>query len=137
MSAPRPRATAGLRHVALFVAEFEKTVSFYTELMGMAVEWQPDADNVYLCSGVDNLALHRYRGAQRDPAAQRLDHIGFVVDAPEDVDAWHDYLKSEGVAIKSTPRTHRDGARSFYCADPDGNVVQIIFHPPISGLKLS
>ncbi len=136
MSAPRPRATAGLRHVALFVAEFEKTVSFYTELMGMAVEWQPDADNVYLCSGVDNLALHRYRGAQRDPAAQRLDHIGFVVDAPEDVDAWHDYLKSEGVAIKSTPRTHRDGARSFYCADPDGNVVQIIFHPPISGLKL-
>lgn len=136
MSAPRPRATAGLRHVALFVAEFEKTVSFYTELMGMAVEWQPDADNVYLCSGVDNLALHRYRGTQRDPAAQRLDHIGFVVDAPEDVDAWHDYLKSEGVAIKSTPRTHRDGARSFYCADPDGNVVQIIFHPPISGLKL-
>ncbi len=137
MSAPRPRATAGLRHVALFVAEFENTVSFYTELLGMAVEWQPDADNVYLCSGVDNLALHRYRGAQRDPAAQRLDHIGFVVDAPEDVDAWHDYLKSEGVAIKSTPRTHRDGARSFYCADPDGNVVQIIFHPPISGLKLS
>jgi hypothetical protein len=31
------------------------------------------------------------------------------------------------------PRTHRDGARSFYCQDPDGNAVQILYHPPISG----
>ena len=34
--------------------------------------------------------------------------------------------------MHSQPKTHRDGARSFYCADPDGNVVQMIFHPPIS-----
>ena len=34
--------------------------------------------------------------------------------------------------IKNEPRTHRDGARSFYCLDPDGNVVQMIYHPPIS-----
>jgi hypothetical protein len=30
------------------------------------------------------------------------------------------------------PRTHRDGARSFYCLDPSGNKVQILFHPPIT-----
>jgi hypothetical protein len=30
------------------------------------------------------------------------------------------------------PRTHRDGARSFYCFDPAGNLVQFIYHPPIS-----
>ena len=56
-----------------------------------------------------------------------------VVDTPEQVDSWHAWLKEAGVALKSSPRTHRDGARSFYCADPDGNTVQIIFHPPISG----
>ncbi|HEX7028333.1 MAG TPA: VOC family protein, partial [Gammaproteobacteria bacterium] len=26
-----------------------------------------------------------------------------------------------------------DGARSFYIKDPDGNIVQLIYHPPISG----
>lgn len=30
-------------------------------------------------------------------------------------------------------RNHRDGARSFYCLDPEGVVVQVIYHPPISG----
>jgi hypothetical protein len=34
--------------------------------------------------------------------------------------------------MKASPRTHRDGARSFYCADPEGTVVQVIFHPPLT-----
>lgn len=121
-----------MRHVALFVECLEETVRFYTELLGMRVEWQPDADNVYLSGGNDNLALHRYRGGERSAAQQRLDHIGFIIDDMEQVDAWHVFLQANGVRIKNAPRTHRDGARSFYCLDPDGNVVQLIYHPPIS-----
>lgn len=129
----RPNAHAGLRHLALFVANFDETLHFYTELLGMAVEWQPDPDNIYLCSGCDNLALHRYQGGERPVAGQRLDHLGFVIDRIDDVDAWHAFLLENGVVIKAEPRTHRDGARSFYCLDPDGNLVQMIYHPPISG----
>lgn len=133
--AKRPPATAGLRHVALFVERYDECLDFYRNLMGMALEWQPDDDNSYLCSGNDNLALHRYRGPERNPAAQRLDHIGFIIDDINDVDGWYVFLKANGVRMKSEPRTHRDGARSFYCADPDGNTVQIIYHPPISGQR--
>lgn len=132
MATPPP-ATAGMRHVALFAEAFDETLRFYTELLGMAIEWQPDADNVYLSSGVDNLALHRFRGGERPPAQQRLDHIGFVLRQPDDVDAWHAYLLQHGVSVINAPKTHRDGARSFYCADPDGTLVQMIYHPPISG----
>ncbi|MDX1506401.1 MAG: VOC family protein [Spongiibacter sp.] len=128
----RPNAHGGLRHIALFVENFDDTLKFYVELLGMAVEWQPDEDNYYLCSGADNLALHRYKGEARPPAAQRLDHIGFILKTPEDVDAWHDYLLAHQVRITTQPKTHRDGARSFYCFDPDGNVVQMIYHPPIA-----
>jgi len=129
----RPKAHAGMRHIALFIAKFDETLHFYTELLGMRIEWQPDPDNIYLCSGCDNLALHRYQGGERPLAGQRLDHIGFIIDSPDDVDAWHAFLLENGVAIKAEPRTHRDGARSFYCLDPDGNLVQMIYHPPISG----
>lgn len=132
MSSPRPPAHGGMRHVALFVAEFDKALWFYRDLMGMAVEWQPDEDNVYLCSGSDNLALHRYRGEARPISGQRLDHIGFVLKAAADVDAWHDFLLAHDVEVTAAPRTHRDGARSFYCLDPDGNMVQLIHHPPIA-----
>ena len=128
----RPAPTGGLRHVALFVESFEETVMFYTKLLGMTIEWEPDPDNVYLTSGNDNLALHRFNGGERPPAVQRLDHVGFIIDDIDQVDVWHDFLKAHGVRIKNEPRTHRDGARSFYCLDPDGIVVQMIFHPPIS-----
>lgn len=129
----RPNPTAGMRHVALNVADVAACERFYVELMGMSVEWRPDADNVYLTSGNDNLALHRGADTFQPDGPQRLDHIGFIVDRPEDVDAWFAFLKSGGVTMKTEPRTHRDGARSFYCVDPGGNAVQIIFHPPNSG----
>ncbi len=129
----RPAPTAGLRHVALYVRDLEAAEHFYVDLLGMQVEWRPDADNVYLCSGCDNLALHRAAPDFDPGGAQQLDHIGFILRSPEDVDGWHDFLAANGVTIKAEPRTHRDGARSFYCADPEGVTVQLIYHPPIAG----
>ena len=128
----RPAATLGMRHVALNVRHLDTCEQFYVGLLGMAVEWRPDADNVYLSSGNDNLALHRSNGETPVESGQRLDHIGFFIASEDAVDDWHAFLKEKGVQIKASPKTHRDGARSFYCSDPEGVVVQIIFHPPIS-----
>ncbi len=127
----RPPATLGMRHVALNVSDMDACEHFYVELLGMSVEWRPDPDNLYLTSGNDNLALHR-AGTAPSATGQRLDHIGFFIATPEQVDKWHDFLESSGVEIDAPPRTHRDGARSFYCRDPDGNSVQVIYHPPIA-----
>ncbi len=127
----KPPATQGMKHIALFVKEFEACEHFYIELMGMEIEWRPDSNNLYLSSGNDNLALHR-RNEDIDPTKQKLDHIGFIIESPEQVDDWFFFLKQHQIDIRQPPRTHRDGARSFYCYDPDGTVVQIIYHPPIS-----
>src|SRR5262245_12961216 len=124
----------GLRHVALIVHDYEAMRRFYTEVLGFTIEWEPDPDNVYLTSGIDNVALHRSPVAQTEPLAapSRLDHIGLVVRAADDVDRWAAFLESRGVTIDAAPRTHRDGARSCYFRDPDGNRIQILHHPPIS-----
>ena len=129
----RPHPTAGMRHVALFVPDFDAACFFYIELLGMAVEWQPDPDNIYLCSGNDNVALHnKPDNVNPDPSQQRLDQMGFIIDEMADVDRWYDFLSANKVKMQSEPRTHRDGARSFYCLDPAGTLVQIIYHPPLS-----
>ncbi len=125
----RPAPTAGLRHVALFVTKLETCADFYTRLLGMQIDWQPDPDNIYLTSGHDNLALHRAPPAFNPAKHQRLDHIGFFIKKREDVDLWHAWLLAEGADIRALPRDHRDGTRSFYCADPDGNIVQLIHIP--------
>ena len=126
----RPDATLGLRHVALIVEDLESVEMFYTELLGMDVEWRPDEDNVYLSGGPDNLALHR--GTITTEKGQRLDHIGFMLSEPAQVDAWYRFLSANNVTMRSVPKTHRDGARSFYCVDPAGNQVQLIYPPPVS-----
>lgn len=131
MSLLRPKH-AGMRHVALNVIDLPLVESFYVDLLGFAVEWRPDADNVYLCSGVDNLALHVVQDT--GGKAQTLAHTGILVDDIEVVDQWYNYLVENQVKMASQPRTHRDGARSFYCYDPEGTVVQVIYHPPIANL---
>src|SRR3569832_2396263 len=123
----RPAATVGMRHVALFVEDLAACEQIYVGLLGMAVEWRPDADNVYLTSGHDNLALHRLPAGVAPQGPQRLDHISFKIKMSEDVDAWHQFLLAEGFKMKTSPRTHRDGARSFYCLDPSGVTVQMIY----------
>lgn len=125
-------ARVGLRHVALCVADLAVAERFWVEVMGYEVEWRPDADNVYLTGGSDNLALHRGAGAGEGGAVQRLDHIGLAVPAPADVDAWAAHLEAFGVTVKAAPRTHRDGSRSLYFHAPDGTLVQIIYHRPLS-----
>ncbi len=129
----RPAPTAGMRHVALYVEDIEACMEFYVGLLGMEVEWTPDADNVYLTSaGQDNLALHRAPQAIARDSGQSLDHIGFIMHTPQQVDDWYEFLLARGVRMKTEPRSHRDGARSFYCSDPAGTTVQMIYHPPIA-----
>jgi len=125
----RPKHS-GLRHVALNVLDLEAMEHFYCDLLGFAVEWRPDPENVYLCSGNDNLALHvvdDVGGKQ-----QALAHTGIIVDNIDEVSDWYAYLLENNVKMASEPKTHRDGARSFYCFDPQGIVVQVIYHPPLS-----
>src|SRR5690349_783342 len=99
---------AGLRHVALNVRSLEAMTRFYVELLGFSVEWEPDPDNVYLSSGIDNLALHRASPDREvaHGAASPLDHLGVIVKEPEDVDRWAEFLKSRGVHLDAAPRTH-------------------------------
>ena len=131
MTAIRPPQHLGLHHVAVFVRDLAAARHFWVDLFGFRVEWEPDADNVYLTSGSDNLALHRL--ATGEPAApQRLDHLGVFCRDPGEVDAWHAWLVANRVTILTAPRLHRDGAYSFYCQDPEGIRVQVIHHPPIT-----
>lgn len=134
MTSSRPPPTPGafgLWHIALNVRSLEVMERFYVDIMGFEVEWRPDSENLYLSSGRDNLALHQASGLPPVGQIGPLDHIGFFVPTFEAVDAWHQHLESLGVQIDTSPRTHRDGARSFYARDPELNRLQVLCHPPV------
>jgi catechol 2,3-dioxygenase-like lactoylglutathione lyase family enzyme len=132
-SAPFP-PRLGLRHVALVVADLPAAERFWVGVMGYEIEWRPDADNLYLRGGHDNLALHQ--GPAPRPGGDGgspLDHIGIAVAAPEHVDAWAAHLRAHGVPLESEPKTHRDGSRSIYFYGPEEVLIQVIHHLPLIG----
>jgi catechol 2,3-dioxygenase-like lactoylglutathione lyase family enzyme len=126
----------GLRHVALNVRNVRRSLEFYSKVLGMKLEWMPDEENAYLTSGQDNLALHQLPQGSEPGPWQMVHHIGFVVRHPDNVDAWADRVRNQGIVLAAEPKTHRDGARSFYFRDPDGLLIQLIYHPPISDHSL-
>jgi catechol 2,3-dioxygenase-like lactoylglutathione lyase family enzyme len=128
--------TQGMRHIALNVRDAQASKAFYSKVLKMQVEWEPDAKSVYLTSidedgpGLDNIALH-----QSDAPLHKagfLNHIGFFVPTLEAVDEWYAHIQSHGAKILKEIKTHRDGARSFYFEDPDGIIIQLLYHIPVA-----
>jgi catechol 2,3-dioxygenase-like lactoylglutathione lyase family enzyme len=131
----RPSPLNGLRHLALVVPNLEECERFYVDVLGMQVLRRASKDLVYLTCGNDNLSLGRLRDGERS-GTQYLDHFGFIVDSKEQLQQWYEYLQAQDVELLDAPHDHSDGARSFHCKDPAGNVVQPLYHPAVSGQRL-
>ena len=142
MSAPLHR---GLRHVALCVTNLARSRTFYEQLLGMKVVWEPDPDNAYFSSGSDNFALHQIPAsdlaAYQPLTGQALDHIGVILESSEAVDRMYREVEPRllelGGQVVKPPKQHRDGSYSFYFSDPDGNVIQALYEPSISELEFT
>jgi len=127
-----------MRHIALKVRDAARAKKFYQELLGMDVVWEPDPENVYLSSGCDNLAIHQVGEAFLKSAEERqLDHLGFIVESIERVKELEQEFRRQGVTIVHPFKIHRDGSASFYCADPDGIVIQMLYEPTLSAQKVT
>jgi catechol 2,3-dioxygenase-like lactoylglutathione lyase family enzyme len=128
----------GMRHIALKVRSVAQSKQFYRDILGMDVVWEPDAQNVYLSSGCDNIAIHEVlENFLKTAEEKQLDHLGFVVESVERVAELEAEFRSQGVTIVHPFKVHRDGSASFYCADPDGVVIQMLYEPTLSPQKIS
>ncbi len=126
-----------MRHIALKVRSAAQSKVFYESILGMDVVWEPDAQNVYLSSGCDNIAIHEVSEKFLATAEEKqLDHLGFVVESIERVRELEAEFRVQGVTIVHPFKVHRDGSASFYCADPDGVTIQMLYEPTLSPQKI-
>lgn len=130
-----PLGLGRMGHLSLRVSDLDVSEKFYTDMLGMKPVWRSEGEIAFLECGNDDLALiqipkeevHTFR--RRPQPLQSLHHFGFRVRTKEEVDQLALEVRARDIVIDDGPRDHRDGSRSFYFRDPDGNYIQILWDP--------
>ena len=55
-----------------------------------------------------------------------------VAKNKDDIDVCLKHMMNNNVKIHKDKKIHRDNSVSFYVEDPDGNILQILWHPTLS-----
>jgi glyoxylase I family protein len=120
---------AGLDHLVLRVADLDRAIKFYGEVLGCHVERRLDEPKlVQLRAGASMIDLVPAGQAPESAAAtgRNLDHFAVRIGT-FDFPALAAHLRRHGVAVGEVRR--RYGAEgygsSLYITDPDGNVVEL------------
>ena len=118
---------AQLNHVALHVADVEKSAAFYRDVLHLEPIPRPafSFPGAWFRLGADQ-ELHLIGGrSQEVNSHNRGNHFALLVD---DFDAWEKYLIENRVNF--LPRRFRpDGALQLYVVDPDGHHVELCTLP--------
>jgi glyoxylase I family protein len=131
-------ARAGIHHVDLAVADVDRSLAFYRDLLvplGWAAEiryptYRGTEEVVYLVRDEPRGGGFGLRPA--DGGAHRyyevgIEHLAFEVDRREEVDEAHARCVASGANIHFPPEEDRDepGYYAFFVFDPDGIRVEV------------
>ena len=122
-SKPPSLSLGSVAHVALRVADLARAVAFYCDVLG-ATQSGRGPGMVHLKLGGTDLTLIASRGGTDEKPATGLDHLGFIVAAPEDVDRAAEALRAHGARIRKGPKDRKD-ARFLFFTDPDNHKLEI------------
>lgn len=111
-------AITGLSHLTLSVNDLERSVAFYSELLGFSIRMRGPS-SAYLEAGTLWLALVVDPDAKRGPSPE-YSHVAFSL-APSELLPFAERLTGAGVPCWQGS----DSEESFYFLDPDGHKLEL------------
>ncbi|HHY92965.1 MAG TPA: VOC family protein [Firmicutes bacterium] len=122
----------GLEHVAVQVADLERSLAFYTGTLGLILRERAEIPErglrkALLAVGTGQIELLEYAGKAVPRADGPVTHLALAV---ADVAAALAALKAAGATLEDeTPRTVGGGCRIAFLRGPDGEHIEL-FQPP-------
>ena len=103
----------------LWTRDYEASVKFYTEVLGLKVAFEADGWAELSVPGTRNayLAINRWTRSSAPPVNE------FITLGVKNLDEQRTWLASKGVEFKGDIVEFDQGMRMFKCYDPDANVV--------------
>lgn len=119
---------SGINHITFRVNRIDPSKDFYGRILGFElIHEMGESMAVYRVGTEDTLVIVEAETSY-DPNSRdfRVDHIGFFLNSPEEVDEMADYLREQDVTILSGPANRKRG-RFLFASDPDGNLIEFFF----------
>ena len=125
-----PFGIAKLGHVVLKVKELQRSVAFYTGVLGFRVsDVYPDTmmkgGMVFLRCNTDHHCLALVGGAQGDASARELHHLAFEVATLEEVLRAREHLRRHNVKVDYEGRRRAGCQVAVEFRDPDNHFLEI------------
>jgi glyoxylase I family protein len=136
--------SSGVHHVDLVVSDVERSLHFYSELLGPlgwhGVSTAPGERGEtirYLYGPGSSLGLRQAPDPENGLPVDRyrigLHHLCFEIPNPSALDAAADRLRALGARITDGPREfpeYRPGYHALFFEDPDGIKLELVWTPP-------
>jgi catechol-2,3-dioxygenase len=114
-----------LDHVSLNVADRQRSISWYQDVLGLEPRNEPTRDDwpVFMGeSGCIGLFQAQAKGVERrSPASVGVRHVAFLV-GKDDLERAQAHLAEEDIEFRFEDHGN---AHSVYLEDPDGNVIEL------------
>lgn len=135
----------GIHHIDLAVANVERSLAFYLDLLG-PLGWEESIRYATYRGTEEVVYLKDASSGSREPGADSsmlgirqadwdgyryhgvgIEHLAFLVDRREEVDAAHARCVDRGATIHFPPEEDRDepGYYALFVFDPDGIRIEI------------
>ena len=127
-------AISGIHHVSITVPDIQRSVPWYSELLGLVTlmeEKHPEDEGYAVVLGKPDwsmcVGLHTHPTNEKERFSEcrtGLDHVGFMVSDHAELDAWESRLTELGV--EHSPINNKDGYAVLVFRDPDNVQLEFI-----------
>ncbi len=132
--------STGVHHVDLVVSSIERSLTFYTDLLGplgyhsvSEVEGERGETIWYLSGPGTSVGLREAPAGDGavDRYAIGLHHLAFEADSRTQVDDRAAWVRAQGMPLESEPQeyTYEHGYYAVFFYDPDGLKLEIVHVP--------
>lgn len=119
----------GIAHVAYYVTDLPKTLTYYKDFLGFAEPYDLKNDDGTVRIAFIKIDDHQHLELFAEPPKDdgMLSHISFFTDNAEQM---RRYLRSRGIKAPEKVGKGKTGDKNFNVKDPDGHTVEIVEYQP-------